>query len=258
MRPFVFQVISICAALLLCALQAEAAQVKTRSCGASAIRAAAAQQVAPRLVGCRYDDVAVPLAQYFSIFPALTKTPGDEATSTIVEQTPAAGQPLLAGGQLALQVSVGESHPPLPEKAPGFTPVEAAPASTPPEGSKPVETKPVKPKPADSGPVQADTPTLTVAAPAAPVQAREAASQQALPKLNLPNITLPAYLMRPGLLWAWLVIGVVGVWVSLKWRRRRPSPDVTYERVPQVSARFEFGPSRVTASGPLIVESGEP
>ncbi len=244
MRPFVFQLIGSCAALVMCASQSEATQVKARACGPSAIRAAAARHVAPRLVGCRYDEVAVPLVRYFSIFPALTKTPGSQATSTILAQSPAAGEPLAAGGQLALSVSVGRS--PRPEEAIGAT----IPGEAPPTGvAGAIETQPTSPDLASvsstsGAPIEIMEFTVASEAPAALVPS---------PSVRLPPL---AYLFRPGLLWAWLGIAVAGTVFALVFRGRRRRSEFGYDRVPKVTARLEYMPSRLNAYGPLIVGRG--
>lgn len=79
-----------------------------------------------------------------------------------------------------------------------------------------------------------------------------------LPDVTLPRLTFPAYLLRPGLAWAWIGTALVGVLLFFVWRGRRPRSEITYDRVPQVSARLVFGPSRLSASGPLVMESGVP
>lgn len=243
MRPFVFPVLCVC---LILSVPVSASAQKSRSCGASTIRAAAAKQVAPNLVGCRYDEVAVPLVRYFSIFPSLTKTPGSEATSTILEQTPAAGEPLAAGGQLALNVSVGPSLKPEPLK-----PEEAAGAVAPVESETPAV--------AEAPPPQQAQPDVTPAAQAseAPVEISEfvAASKTPAAPAALPPIRLPslAYLLRPDLLWVWLGILVFGIGIVMTFRGRRSRSEYSYERVPKVTARLEFSPSRLNAHGSLIV-----
>ncbi|MFT4076689.1 MAG: hypothetical protein QM647_14290 [Asticcacaulis sp.] len=230
MKLVAVPVLSACVCLFM-TLPAVAAQ-GARMCGAGAIRAAAAKQVAPNLVGCRYDAVAVPLAQYFSIFPSLTKTAGEKASSTILQQAPAAGEPLGAGGQLALQVSVGPAG--MPTAAPLTQPqVIAAPVANPtvPDTVADTETVP---------------PAAVYQAPSSEVQTSKSTAQP----------LLPAYLLRPGLIWAWVGIIAAGVVVVLIWRARRPRYGGGYDRVPQVSARFVFGPSRLSASGPLVLKSG--
>lgn len=280
MKPAAVPVLSACAFLIL-VVPALAAQ-GTRSCGAGAIRAAAAKQVAPRLVGCRYDDVAVPLAQYFAIYPSLTKTPGDDASSTILQQTPAAGEPLTAGGQLALQVSVGPARSPQAAETPAVAPSTDTPSTEAPMTETPVIETPVAeaqaslPPPVQKAPVE-DAPPAASAEPqmAEPESVAEtprntrpkfAWPKLSLPKLDvpkfhlpditLPKLTFPGYLLRPDLAWAWIGTVLVGVLLFFAWRGRRPRSDITYDRVPQVSARFVFGPSRLSASGPLVMESG--
>jgi hypothetical protein len=280
MKPAAVPVLSACAFLIL-AVPALAAQ-GTWSCGAGAIRAAAAKQVAPRLVGCRYDDVAVPLAQYFAIYPSLTKTPGDDASSTILQQTPAAGEPLTAGGQLALQVSVGPARSPQAAETPAVPPSTDTPSTEAPMTETPVIETPVAeaqaslPPPVQKAPVE-DAPPAASAEPqmAEPESVAEtprntrpkfAWPKLSLPKLDvpkfhlpeitLPKLTFPGYLLRPDLAWAWIGTVLVGVLLFFAWRGRRPRSDITYDRVPQVSARFVFGPSRLSASGPLVMESG--
>ncbi len=213
----------------------------SRSCAPSVIRAAAAKQVAPNLVGCRYDEVAVPLVRYFSIFPALTKTPGSEATSTILEQTPAAGEPLAAGGQLALNVAVG----------PSVKPEAPAGAVAPVETETPVVAETTQPQQASPDVASASSVSE------APIEITEfvAASETPAASALLPRIQLPslAYLRRPGLLWALLSIVVFGIGLILTLRGRRSRPEYGYERVPKVTARLEYGPGRLNANGPLIV-----
>ena len=274
MKPAAVPVLSACAFLIL-AVPALAAQ-GTRSCGAGAIRAAAAKQVAPRLVGCRYDDVAVPLAQYFAIYPSLTKTPGDDASSTILQQTPAAGEPLTAGGQLALQVSVGPARAPQPAETAAISSSTDSPSTEAPMTETPVIETPVAeaqaslPPPVQKAPVEDVVPAASAEPPISEAKAAEAPRDAppkfvwpklSLPKFHLPDITLPrltfpAYLLRPGLAWAWIGTALVGVLLFFVWRGRRPRSEITYDRVPQVSARFVFGPSRLSASGPLVMESG--
>lgn len=276
MKPAAVPVLSACAFLIL-AIPALAAQ-GTRSCGAGAIRAAAAKQVAPRLVGCSYDDVAVPLAQYFAIYPSLTKTPGDDASSTILQQTPAAGEPLTAGGQLALQVSVGPARSPQPAETPAVPPSTDTPSTEAPMTQTPVTDlpPPVSKTPVeDAAPAASAEPQVAGPKSAQPEAVAEAPHNAPpkfawpklslpkfdLPKFHLPDITLPrltfpAYLLRPGLAWAWIGTALVGVLLFVVWRGRRPRSEITYDRVPQVSARFVFGPSRLSASGPLVMESG--
>ena len=242
MRPFVFPVLCVCAIL---SVPVSASAQKSRSCGPSAIRAAAARQVAPNLVGCRYDEVAVPLVRYFSIFPALTKTPGSEATSTILEQTPAAGEPLAAGGQLALNVSVGPSR--KPEEAVGaVAPVEAPAEAEMPavaEAAQPQQTSPDLASAANASEVPVEVMTF-VAASESP------ATPALLPRIRLPSLT---YLLRPDLLWAGLGIVVFGIGLILAFRGRRSRSEYGYERVPKVTARLEYSPSRLNTHGPLIV-----
>ncbi len=238
MRAEVFPVLCVCAVLIVpVPVQAQ----KSGACGDAAIRAAAARQMAPRLIGCRYDEVAVPLVRYFSIFPVLTKTPGSAATSTILEQTPAVGEPLAAGGQLALSVSVGPSPAPK-ETAGAAAPVEAEaplvadtvqPAQTPPDQA--IATS------ASEAPVEVTGQTMAAEPPVVPVS---------LPRLKLPSLT---YLLRPDLLWAGLGILVFGIGLSLAFRGRRSRSAYGFERVPKVTARFEFSPGRLSANGPLIV-----
>ncbi|MGN6365442.1 hypothetical protein [Asticcacaulis taihuensis] len=279
MKSAAVPVLSACAFLIL-VVPALAAQ-GTRSCGAGAIRAAAAKQVAPRLVGCRYDDVAVPLAQYFAIYPSLTKTPGDDASSTILQQAPAAGEPLAVGGQLALQVSVGPARSPQAAETSAAPPSTDTPSTEAPMTETPVIETPVAeaqaslPPPVQKTPVEDAAPAASAKAPTSEPKAAEAhrntRSKFAWPKLSmpkldvpkfhLPNITLPklafpAYLLRPGLAWAWIGTALVGVLLFFVWRGRRPRSEITYDRVPQVSARLVFGPSRLSASGPLVMESG--
>lgn len=76
------------------------------------------------------------------------------------------------------------------------------------------------------------------------------------PEITLPKLTFPGYLLRPDLAWAWIGTVLVGVLLFFAWQGRRPRSDITYDRVPQVSARFVFGPSRLSAIGPLVVERG--
>ena len=278
MKSAAVPVLSACAFLIV-SVPALAAQ-GTRSCGAGAIRAAAAKQVAPRLVGCRYDDVAVPLAQYFAIFPALTKTPGDDASSTILQQTPAAGEPLTAGGQLALQVSVGPARAPQAAEAPAVPPSTDTPSTEAPVTQTPVTDLP---PPVSKTPVEDAAPAASAepqvagpksAQPEAVAEAPHGAPPKLappklslpkfdlpkfhLPEITLPRLTFPAHLLRPGLAWAWIGTALVGVLLFFVWRGRRPRSEITYDRVPQVSARFVFGPSRLSASGPLVLESGAP
>ncbi|MCR6658424.1 MAG: hypothetical protein NVV72_03425 [Asticcacaulis sp.] len=282
MKPAAVPVLSACAFLIM-SVPALAAQ-GTRSCGAGAIRAAAAKQVAPRLVGCRYDDVAVPLAQYFAIYPSLTKTPGDDASSTILQQTPAAGEPLTAGGQLALQVSVGPARSPQTAETPVVPPSTDTPSTEAPMTETPVIETPVAeaqadlPPPVQKAPVEDAVPAASAEAPMAVSKSATEAPHNTppkfvwpklslpkldvpkfrLPEITLPKLTFPAYLLRPGLAWAWLGTALVGVLLFFAWRGRRPRSDITYDRVPQVSARLVFGPSRLSASGPLVMESGVP
>jgi len=225
MKAVVFLVICVCNVLFVPA--AFAAQ-KTRSCGPSAIRAAAAKQVAPNLVGCRYDDVAVPLVRYFSIFPVLTKTPGSKANNAILQQSPAAGQPLAAGGQLALTVSVGLS--PQPEAAnspavvvPDVTTVADADISA--DAAAPVELM-----------------TFAPASDAAPVP-----TEKVLPVVNL---------FRPALLWIWGGILAVAIAVALVFRGKRRRLEYGYDRVPKVVARLDCDPGKLNAHGPLVVSRG--
>ena len=281
MKPAAVPVLSACAFLIL-VVPALAAQ-GTRSCGAGAIRAAAAKQVAPRLVGCRYDDVAVPLAQYFAIYPSLTKTPGDDASSTILQQTPAAGELLAAGGQLALQVSVGPARSPQAAETPAAPPSTDTPSTEAPMTETPVIETPVAdaqadlPPPVQKAPVKDAVPAASAEAPTSEPKAAEAPRNTrpkfAWPKLSMPKfdwpkfdrpeITLPkaafpGYLLRPGLAWAWIGMGLVGAMLFLVWHGRRRRSDITFDRVPQVTARLVFGPSRLSASGPLVMESGVP
>ncbi len=238
MRPFVFPVLCVC---IILSIPVSASAQKSRSCGPSVIRAAAAKQVAPNLVGCRYDEVAVPLVRYFSIFPSLTKTPGSAATSTILEQTPAAGEALAAGGQLALSVSVG----------PSLKPEEAAGAVAP--------VEPESTAVAEGAPPQRASPELTSAANTseAPIEVTEfvVASKAPATPASLPHMQLPSftYLLRPDLLWVWLGIVVFGIGIVMTFRGRRGQPEYGYERVPKVTARLEYSPSRLNAHGPLIV-----
>jgi len=279
MKSAAVPVLSACAFLIL-VVPALAAQ-GTRSCGAGAIRAAAAKQVAPRLVGCRYDDVAVPLAQYFAIYPSLTKTPGDDASSTILQQTPAAGEPLAAGGQLALQVSVGPARSPQAAETPAAPPSTDTPSTEAPMTETPVIETPVAdaqadlPPPVQKAPVKDAAPAVSAEAPTSEPKAAEAPRNTRpkfawpklsmpkldvpkfhLPEITLPKLTFPGYLLRPDLAWAWIGTALVGVLLFFVWRGRRPRSEITYDRVPQVSARFVFGPSRLSASGPLVMESG--
>ncbi|CAM3334195.1 hypothetical protein [Asticcacaulis taihuensis] len=279
MKSAAVPVLSACAFLIV-SFPALAAQ-GTRSCGAGAIRAAAAKQVAPRLVGCRYDDVAVPLAQYFAIYPSLTKTPGDDASSTILQQTPAAGEPLAAGGQLALQVSVGPARSPQAAETPAAPPSTDTPSTEAPMTETPVIETPVAdaqadlPPPVQKAPVKDAAPAVSAEAPTSEPKAAEAPRNTRpkfawpklsmpkldvpkfhLPEITLPKLTFPGYLLRPDLAWAWIGTALVGVLLFFVWRGRRPRSEITYDRVPQVSARFVFGPSRLSASGPLVMESG--
>jgi hypothetical protein len=280
MKSAAVPVLSACAFLVV-SFPALAAQ-GTRSCGAGAIRAAAAKQVAPRLVGCRYDDVAVPLAQYFSIYPSLTKTPGDDVSSTILQQTPSAGDPLTAGGQLALQVSVGPARSSQAAETPAALPSTDTPSTEAPMTETPVIETPVAeaqaslPPPVQKAPVEDAAPAASAEAPMAvskptmeaphTPQPKFAWPKLSLPKfdwpkfdwpeITLPKLTFPGYLLRPDLAWAWIGTVLVGVLLFFAWRGRRPRSDITYDRVPQVSARFVFGPSRLSASGPLVMESG--
>ena len=282
MKSAAVPVLSACAFLIV-SFPALAAQ-GMRSCGAGAIRAAAAKQVAPRLVGCRYDDVAVPLAQYFAIYPSLTKTPGDDVSSTILQQTPAAGDPLTAGGQLALQVSVGPARSPQAAETPAVPPSTDTPSTEAPMTETPVietsmtDAQADRPLPVQKAPVEEVAPVASaesqMAEPKPAVEApRDARPKFVWPKLSLPKfglpqfhlpdvtlprLTFPAYLLRPGLAWAWIGTALVGVLLFFVWRGRRPRSEITYDRVPQVSARLVFGPSRLSASGPLVMESGVP
>ena len=127
------------------------------------------------------------------------------------------------------------------------TPVAEAQASLPP----PVQKAPVEdaaPAASAEAPMAVSKPTME--APHTPQP------KFAWPKLSLPKLTFPGYLLRPDLAWAWIGTVLVGVLLFFAWRGRRPRSDITYDRVPQVSARFVFGPSRLSASGPLVMESG--
>jgi hypothetical protein len=235
MRPFAFPVLCVCVILNVpvCA----SAQT-SRSCAPSAIRAAAAKQVAPNLVGCRYDEVAVPLVRYFSIFPALTKTPGGKANSTILEQTPAAGEALAAGGQLALNVSVGPSL--KPEEATGVAPMETPPVAVA-EAVQPQQADVASASSVSEAPIEITEFVAAAEPPAAPA---------VMPRIQLPSL---AYLLRPGLLWALLGIVVFGIGIIMTFRGKKTRPEYGYERVPKVMARLEYGPGRLSANGPLIV-----
>ncbi|HTN41880.1 MAG TPA: hypothetical protein VLZ84_12055 [Asticcacaulis sp.] len=226
MKAVVFLVFCICAVLLP---PASLAAQTVRSCGPSAIRAAAAKQVAPNLVGCRYDDVAVPLVRYFSIFPVLTKTPDGKANSAILQQSPAAGQPLAAGGQLALTVSVGLSPQPEATKAPA----EAVPDVT---------------TVADAD-ISADA--------AAPVELMTfAPASDAVPAK--PEKMPPAVnLFRPALLWIWGGILAVAIAIALVFRGKRKRSEYGYDRVPKVVATLDCDPGKLNAHGPLVVSRGE-
>jgi hypothetical protein len=220
-----------------------------RSCNARAIRAAAEKQVTPRLVGCRYDDVAVPLAQYFAIYPSLTKTPGTQANSTILEQSPAAGEPLMAGGQLALNVSIGLPAKPVQTEA---TPV--------PIGAAPMETAPAFQPEVPAGaaaPNSPATPTAATASVSEPVAVAPAPETDDVPAAAVapsPKNFSISYLFRPGLTLAWLAIAAaLGGVLFLAFRRQSPKTEAGYERVPQVTARFRFGPGRLNVTGPLVV-----
>ena len=239
MRPFVFPVLCVCVIL---SVPVSASAQTSRSCAPSAIRAAAAKQVAPNLVGCRYDEVAVPLVRYFSIFPSLTKTPGSEATSTILEQTPAAGEPLAAGGQLALNVAVGPSLKPEEAASVATASVEAPPVAVA-EAAQAQQTSPDQASAtnASEAPIEITESVAASKAPAAPA---------VFPRIQLPSL---AYLRRPGLLWALLGIVVFGLGITLAFRGRRGRSEYGYERVPKVTARLEYGPGRLNANGPLIV-----
>lgn len=225
MRAVIFPVLCVFAVLIA---PVSASAQKSRTCAPSAIRAAAAKQVAPNLVGCRYNEVAVPLVRYFSIFPVLTRTSGDSAASVILEQKPAAGEPLTAGGQLALSISAAQ---PKPQET---TVVEA-----------PVAAPPAEPAP------------LAVSVSAAPVERVElpAISQVSAkkgPPLRLPSLNVGG---RPSLSWVWLGVTLAGfAAVVLVFRgRRRRSPEQGFDRVAKVTARLEYGPGRLNAHGPLVV-----
>jgi hypothetical protein len=173
--------------------------------------------------------------------------PGGKATSTILEQTPAAGEPLAAGGQLALNVSVG----------PSVKPEAAAGAVAPVETETPVVAEIAQPQQASPDVASASR------ASEAPIEITEfvaAAEPPAAPAV-LPRIQLPslAYLLRPGLLWALLGIVVFGIGIVMTFRGRRKRPEKGYDRVPKVTARLEYGPGRLSAHGPLVVsrESGQ-
>jgi len=230
MKSVVFPVLCVCAVLIV---PVSASAQTSRTCAPSAIRAAAAKQVTPNLVGCRYDEVAVPLVRYFSIFPVLTKTPGREATSTILAQTPAEGTPLAMGGQLALSVSVGPSLAPQATNLPAET--------TPGEASTPAvvaETASVSQAPVDLM-------TLTAVS--------EAASAVSIQKTTVVN------LFRPALFWIWGAILAVVIAVALIFRGKHRRSEYGYDRVPKVAARLEYGPGRLSTHGPLIVsrETGQ-
>lgn len=237
MRAIVFPVLCVCIVLLVPVPVSVSAQ-KSRSCTPAAIRAAAAKQVAPYLVGCRYDEVAVPLVRYFSIFPVLTKTPGATAASTILEQSPVAGAPLEAGGQLALSVSAGS--------------VSVGPSSGPETANLPAET--VSREVAVPA-VMADAATVSEAP--ADLMVLTAASEAASPA----PVKTPAgvNLFRPALFWIWGAILGVGTAVALIFRGRHRRSEYGYDRVPKVAARLEYGPGRLSTHGPLIVsrETGQ-
>jgi hypothetical protein len=249
----VWPVLCVCAILIV---PVSAAAQKSGACGDAAIRAAAAKQVAPRLVGCRYDEVAVPLVRYFSIFPTLTKTPGDRATSTILEQQPAAGEPLAAGGQLALNVSVGRSPAPeLSAAASAENPAVSRPA-------RPQETPPAGTKPADPPDTPVKLTEFVAASEAASENTPEIAPESAAASMSQ-SISAWAgkglsvvHMIRPGLLWVWIGIIAVVIAVALVFRGRRKRSEYEYERVPKVTARLEYGPGRLNANGPLIVGFG--
>jgi len=249
MKSVVFPVLCVCACLIV---PASASAQKSRTCAPSAIRAAAAKQVAPNLVGCRYDEVAVPLMRYFSIFPVLTKTPGREATSTILEQAPAAGAPLTAGGQLALSVSVGPALKPATPKPEEAAPVPAE-AAAPAAEASPL---PQPPAPVVSAPVVSvsDAPA-EMTAPAAVPEAPARFSGLSLPSVKWPAL---AYLFQPALLGVWLGLLVLGIGILMTFRGRRRRSENGYDRVPKVTARLEYGPGRLSARGPLVLsrESG--
>lgn len=246
MKSVVFPVLCVCACLIV---PVSASAQKSRTCAPPAIRAAAAKQVAPNLVGCRYDEVAVPLMRYFSIFPVLTKTPGREATSTILEQVPAAGAPLTAGGQLALNVSVGPAlKPATPKPEETATAPVAAPLPQPPA---PAVAVPVVLAPVVS---VSDAPA-EMTAPAAVPEAPARFSGLSLPSVKWPAL---AYLFQPALLGGWLGLLVLGIGILMTFRGRRRRSENGYDRVPKVTARLEYGPGRLSARGPLVLsrESG--
>jgi hypothetical protein len=240
MRAIVFPVLCVCIVLLV---PVSVSAQKSRSCTPAAIRAAAAKQVAPYLVGCRYDEVAVPLVRYFSIFPVLTKTPGATATSTILEQSPVAGAPLEAGGQLALSVSAGSVS---------AGSVSVGPSSVPETANLPAETVSGE---AAVPAVMADAATVSEAP--ADLMVLTAASEDASPA----PVKTPAgvNLFRPALFWIWGAILGVGTAVALIFRGRHRRSEYGYDRVPKVAARLEYGPGRLSTHGPLIVsrETGQ-
>jgi hypothetical protein len=249
MKAAALLVLGACFALVLTVPDVASAQ-RARSCNARAIRAASEKQVTPRLVGCRYDDVAVPLAQYFAIYPSLTKTPGAQANSTILEQSPAAGEPLAAGGQLALNVSIGLPAKPAQTEAPPVTAAGMAPAET-------VSAFQPEVPVGVASPNSIATPAATMASVSEPVAIAPVSETDAVP--TAPAAPSPkkfsiSYLVRPGLIWVWLAIAVaLGGILFLAFRRQNPRTDAGYERVPQVTARFRFGPGRLNVSGPLVV-----
>jgi len=263
MRGHGYQALAICTLLLLsqpaAAFQtrADAANAPASDCSAEAIQKAASAHVAPRLIDCRARDIAAPLLRYFRIVPTLRDSGGRSEAGIITAQTPAAGEPLRAGGSLALSVSTGLPDR-LKESASASTDT-ASQASSSVASSQP--TKPeVTPEVVSDGPPltpearqdassAAVSETPVVMAPEMPVSA-EAVSVSAEPETPFLTQTV-----REIPLWVLILAIGVAILAALSFGLRRPKRIASHGLVPNVTCRLKFGPGRLSVKGRLV--SGE-
>ena len=78
------------------------------ACSPLSLREAAAKGVAPELKGCQLGEVAPILMEFYQISPATTEVADSSAKGIILDQTPAAGEPLTTANGLAVTISTGQ------------------------------------------------------------------------------------------------------------------------------------------------------
>ncbi len=231
------------------AVNAAADQPKSRidPCSAAWIQAAARAQVAPNLIGCTIQDVAVPLARV-GILPSPSEHDGPEPAGTIIAQKPVAGEPLKRGGTLSLQFSTGKVPQPAQETP---APATSAEPETSPASAAPVEPEPV--------PESAAAPSSETAqsATAESVQSDVETAWPTEPPPKQPSVweaILSFLTTYPLAILIGLGVAITAIVLSLSGGKGgRKTSRKSSRGLPQVTCEAEFGPGRLVVRGPLVL-----